>query len=178
MHRRDAISLCLTAIAAPAVLDAQTPTPPAATPAAVPQATGKAPSLAFAAETGILLSPIVPAQSAVFEEVMEKVKESLVKSTDPVRKQQAAGWKVYKATEPFLATTLYVSIMNPAIKGAEYNVFELLQTLMGDSDARALFQKFRTAFAGPQHVLNLTAVTVMNPDAPASGTPGLDLLPL
>ena len=134
------------------------PAPPAQTPAAP---TGKAPSLAFASETGVLLSPILPAQAAVFEGVMEQVRQVLAKSTDPTQRQQAAGWKIYKAAEPFTTYTLYVSIMSPAVKGAEYNVFELLQASMGDAAARDTFQKFRSAFGGPQHVLNLDTVMVM-----------------
>ena len=30
---------------------------------------------------------------------MGKIKEALMKATDPVRKQQAASWKVFKAAE-------------------------------------------------------------------------------
>lgn len=166
MHRRIAISRCiLAAMAAPAVLEAQTTTPGAQTAAP----SGKGPTLAFASDAGVVLSPVLPDQAALFEEVMEKVKEALLKSTDPVRKQQAAGWIVYKAAEPFQSNTLYVSIMKPAVKGADYNVFEVLQAHLGDTDARALFQKFRAAFGGPQHVLNLTPVTVMAP--PQSGQP-------
>ena len=141
----------------------QVQTPPVAAPPPQPGIvpTSKAPSLAFASETGVLLSPIVPAQAAVFEEVMEQVRQVLAKSTDPVRRQQAAGWRVYKAAEPFSSYTLYVSIMSPTVKGAEYNVFELLQASMGDAEARDTFQKFRSAFGGPQHVLNLDTVLVM-----------------
>ena len=139
----------------------QTPVVPAPPGQAPITPTGKAPSLAFASETGVLLSPILPAQAAVFEEVMEQVRQVLAKSTDPVQRQQAAGWKIYKAVEPFSSYTLYVSIMSPAVKGAEYNVFELLQASLGDAEARDVFQKFRSAFGGPQHVLNLDTVMVM-----------------
>ena len=158
MFRHLAVVVCVLAVAAGMASDAraQQPAPPA--PAAQ---SGKAPALAFAAETGILLSPIVTAEAAVFEEVMDKVKQVLAQSPDPVRKQQAAGWRVFKAAELFQGATLYVSIMDPAVKGAEYNVFELLQSAMGDAEAREMFQRFRSAFAGPQHVLNLTAVTTM-----------------
>jgi hypothetical protein len=162
MHRRTAIShVILAAMAAPAVLEAQTPaTPTPQQPLAGP---GKGPTLAFASAVGIVLSPVLKDQAGAFEEVMEKVKEALLKSTDPVRRQQAAGWIVYKAAEPYQTHLLYVSIMNPAVKDADYNVFDVLQAHLGDADARLAFQKFRTAFAGPQHVLNLDAVTVMAP---------------
>lgn len=173
MYRRVLFVLAVLIAAAAAFLRAQQPppspvpqvqSPPPVPPPpgqAAPGPTGKAPSLAFASETGVLLSPIVPAEAAVFEEVMEQVRQVLAKSTDPVQRQQAAGWKIYKAVEPFSTFTLYVSIMSPAVKGAEYNIFELLQASMGDAEARDTFQKFRSAFGGPQHLLNLDTVMVM-----------------
>ena len=175
MYRRAVLISVLVAAVASAAVFIRAQQPPPATPQTpVPPTggqaptgpTGKAPSLAFASETGILLSPIVPGQAGVFEEVMDKVRQVLAKSTDPVQRQQAAGWKIYKAAEPFQTSTLYVSIMSPAVKGAEYNVFELLQASMGDAEARDTFQKFRSAFSGAQHVLNLDTVMTMGEEIP------------
>ena len=45
----------------------------------------------------LLLNFIKPDKTADFEMVMGKVKEALAKSEKPERKQQAAGWKVFKA---------------------------------------------------------------------------------
>ena len=136
---------------------------PPATPQAAPPPAGRTPALAFASEAGIVLSPINPKLTSVFEEVMQKVREALEKSTDPVRKQQAAGWKVFKAAEPFQGSTLYISVMDPAVKGADYNVFELLVEVLGDAQARVLFEEFRTAFGGAQHVVNMSPVISMAP---------------
>ena len=135
--------------------------PPASPQAATPA--GRAPALAFASDAGIVFSPINPKLTAVFEEVMQKVREALEKSTDPVRKEQAAGWKVYKGVEPFQGGTLYISVMDPAVKGADYGVFELLVEVMGDAPARVLFEEFRAAFLGSQHVVNMTPLKPMPP---------------
>jgi hypothetical protein len=132
--------------------------PPAASQAAAPPQTSTAPqsaSLAFASEAGIILSPISPSQTAVFEDVMQRVRDALAKSTDPVRKQQAAGWKVFKGVDPYQGATLYISVMDPAVKGADYNVFDLLKESMGDADARQLFEQLRSAYAGPMHVVSM-----------------------
>jgi hypothetical protein len=134
--------------------------PPAAWQAAAPQS-ARGPALALASEAGMVLSPITPSQTSVFEDVMQKVRDALGKSTDPVRRQQAAGWKVYKGAEPFQGHTLYLSVMDPAVKGADYNVFEFLKETMGDAEARLLFEQFRAAYAGPQHVVNMSPVLSM-----------------
>lgn len=158
MRRRLAVILGLvTAIAA---LQA----PPAASQAAAPQP-ARPPALAFASEAGMLLSPITPSQADVFEQVMQKVREALEQSTDPIRRQQAAGWRVYKGADPFQGNTLYVSVMDPAVKGAEYNVFDLLKETMGKAEARLLFEQYRAAFGGPMHVVNMAPLISMAPPA-------------
>jgi hypothetical protein len=131
-----------------------------AAPAAPAQPATPAPAakLEFASDAGLILSPIKPERTAAFEEVIARVRETLIRSADPVRKQQAAGWKIYRAKEPYQNTTLYVSVMDPAVKGAEYGVFRLLQEGLGEAPARELFEKFRDAHAGGQHVLPLTPV--------------------
>jgi hypothetical protein len=134
--------------------------PPAASQAAATQKTAPAqstrgPALAFASEAGMILNPISPSQTAVFEQVMQRVRDALEKSADPVRRQQAAGWKVYKGVEAYQGATLYISVMDPAVKGADYNVFDLLKESMGDADARLLFEQLRGAYAGPLHVVSM-----------------------
>lgn len=140
--------------------------PPAASQAAPTQPSG-GPALAFASEAGMILSPVIPSQTAVFEQVMQKVREALEKSSDPVRKQQAAGWRVYKSADPFQGNTLYLSVMDPAVKGADYNVFDFLKETMGDAEARALFEQYRTAYGGAMHVVNMAPFISMAPVAPA-----------
>jgi len=166
MRRSFALSSCVLTLAlAPAALFAQTP--PAQQPATQQPATAQEqpqtqqaqpPGLSFDAPSGMIFNQIKPDQTAAFEEVMAKVKEALAKSTDPTRKQQAAGWKVYKATEPMgeAKNVLYVFIMDPALKGADYNVFKILQEGLGDATAREIFEKFRNAYAAGQNKINLT----------------------
>ena len=163
MPRRIAIVLGLV------MATAAQPAPPAASQAAAPLPAApqapRGPAIAFAAEAGLLLSPIAPTQTAVFEEVMAKVREGLEKSTDPIRKQQAAGWKIYKSADPFQGFTLYVSVMDPAVKGADYNVFEILKETMTDAEARALFEQFRTAFGTTQSLVSMSPFMSMAPVA-------------
>jgi hypothetical protein len=162
MRRRRAITLSgVTATAAlvgflasPSTLAQQTP----AAPAARPPSDAPPTKLEFASDAGLILSPIKPDGTAAFEEVMARVRDALARSADPVRKQQAAGWKIYRAHEAYQNTTLYVSVMDPAVKGADYSVYRLLVESLGEAPARELFEKFRDAHVGGQHVLSLTPV--------------------
>lgn len=155
MRRRTAIVLGL-------VMATAQQAPPAASQAAAPQA-ARGPAIAFASEAGLLLSPILAAQTDVFEDVMAKVRDGLEKSTDPIHKQQAAGWKIYKSADPFQGHTLYVSVMDPAVRGAEYNVFEILKETMADAEARMLFEQFRSAFGTTQSLVNMSPFMSMSP---------------
>ena len=48
----------------------------------------------------MVLNFIKPDKTADFEAVIAKLKEALAKSEKPERKQQAAGWKVFKSPDP------------------------------------------------------------------------------
>src|SRR5262245_32368912 len=71
----------------------------------------------FPNDGGMVLNFIKPDKVADFEEVMGKLKEALSKSEKPERKQQAAGWKVFKSPDPAGANVLYVFIVDPSLKG-------------------------------------------------------------
>src|SRR5438105_845580 len=80
----------------------------------------------FPNDAGMVLIFIKPDKTADFEMVMSKLKEALAKSEKPERKQQAAGWKVFKSPDPAGANTLYVFVIEPALKGADYQVSNLI----------------------------------------------------
>src|SRR5262249_54561616 len=81
----------------------------------------------FASDAGMVLNFIKPDKTADFESVMGKLKEALQKSEKPERKQQAASWKVFKSPDPAAGgNALYVFVVDPAVKGADYTVSNLL----------------------------------------------------
>ena len=81
------VPMLLVVALAPAALFAQTPAPAAQTPApAAPPATE--PKLAFSAPAGLLLIQIKPDSTAVFEELLGKLRAGLEKSTDAALKEQ------------------------------------------------------------------------------------------
>ncbi len=53
----------------------------------------------------------------------------------PVRNQQGWGWKIFKAAEPGPnGSVLYVFVMDPAVKGADYGVAKILARGVPDRD--------------------------------------------
>ncbi len=113
------------------------------------------PARTFAADAGMVFNPIKPDKTADFESVMGKLKEALQKSTDENRKKQAAGWKVFKAVEPGPnGSVLYIFIMDPAVKGADYTVSKILAEVF-PTEVQDLYKKFSDAYAGGQNYVNL-----------------------
>jgi hypothetical protein len=162
--RRPFVTLtCALVVAlAPVALFAQDP-PAQQQPPAQP-ATPQPPKLAFTAEAGIFLLQIKPDQTATFEELMNKVKDALAKSEDPVRRQQATGWKVYKSSEGMGTNALYVVVLDPAVKGAGYDPLVILSESLGKDagtpENQAMLKKYADAFAGVNQ-LNMSPLISM-----------------
>jgi hypothetical protein len=166
--RRSLVTTSCTLVLA--ILSAATfaQTPPAQTPAgqtppaqAQPEKPKEA-RMSFTGEAGVFLYQIKPDQTAVFEELVVKVKDSLAKSDKPERKQQLTGWRLYKAAEPMGANALYVFVADPTVKGAEYDLLMLLAEGLGANagtpENQELFKKYVSAFAAGANRINLTPV--------------------
>jgi hypothetical protein len=154
MRRSFVMSTLACALAlAPAVVFAQAAPAAPAQPAAL--------KVSFAAPAGLLLVQIKPDQTAVFEEMMGKLQAGLAKTADAKLKEQAAGIKVYKSTEPFGPNPLYVILVEPTIAASEYDLFDLLNRTMTDDEKRAaaeskMWDKYAAVFANALGRLNLT----------------------
>jgi hypothetical protein len=177
-------SFALAVALAPAALWAQTPpqqppaqgsqqqTPPAQgtqpqTAPAQPQATPPA-ARTFTADGGLIFNIIKPDHTSDFEMVIGKLKEALAKSPDPKRKQQAAGWKVFKAIEPFQGNVLYLFILDPAVKDADYTVSKILSEVL-PNEVQDLWKKYADSYAAGQSLTNLQLIANMGAAAPAAG---------
>jgi hypothetical protein len=155
-------SCALVLALAPATVLAQDPPVQQQPPAQQQPAQPKEPRVTFKGDSGILLFTIKGDQTATFEELVAKVRETFEKSEDPVRKQQLTGWKVFKAAEPApQGNALYVLIVDPAVKGAEYDPIMLVVEGLGKEYAtpenQALVKRFAEVFANVNQ-LNLTPV--------------------
>ena len=79
---------------------------------------------------------------------MAKLHQALANSDKPERKQQAAGWKLFKAAEPGPnGTVLYINFLSPALKGGDYTISKILAEVY-PQEVQQLFPLYRDAFAG------------------------------
>jgi hypothetical protein len=79
--------------------------------------------------------------------VLNKVKESMAKSENPQRKQQAAGWVVFKSPTPVQGNTVYIMRVDPIVNGAEYDLMRIIAEVF-PVEVQEIFQKYKDAFAG------------------------------
>ena len=110
----------------------------------------------FASESGLILSPIKTTKVLDFETVVARIHEALARSADPIRRQQAAGWKVYRVTEPGPAgSVLFMFLMSPAVKGADYTIGKILAEAFPQEEVFEIFEAYTSSFAGPQSLLSI-----------------------
>lgn len=135
---------------------AQTPatqTPPAQQAAAAPAAR------TFGSDAGMVLNFIKPDKTADFEAIIAKLKEALQKSDKPERKQQAASWKVFKSPDQAAGgNVLYVFIIDPSVKGADYTVSTILAEAF-PQEVQTLYKQYADAYAQGQNFVNLSLVS-------------------
>ncbi len=83
--------------------------------------------LTFDGDTALWSITIKPDKTADFEQVMMKVREALMKSEMPQRKQQAAGWKVVKGLTAMPdGNIVYTHVISPVVRGADYTILNIL----------------------------------------------------
>ena len=145
-------------------LPGATPPTPTAPPAPAPppgQSVVAPPPLGrvFASDHGIIFNAIRPDKVMDFEMVLAKLRDALANSKDPVRQQQGWGWKIYKQTEPGPnGSVLYVFVMDPAVKGADYGVAKILAEAY-PTEIMELYRMYIGAFAtAGQTLINLQPI--------------------
>ena len=122
----------------------------------------QAPGRVFASDAGLIINTIKPDKTADFEMVMGKLKEALAKSEDPTRRQQAAGWKVFRSAEAGPNNSvLYVFVMDPTVKEADYTIATILNEAF-PTEVQDLYVKFSEAYVSGQSLLNLNLVQAFN----------------
>ena len=158
-------------------LPGATPATPTAPPAPVPapgQTVVSPPPLGrvFASEQGLIFNAIKPDKVMDFETVIAKLRKALADSRDPVRNQQGWGWKIFKAAEPGPnGSVLYVFVMDPAVKGADYGVAKILAEAY-PTEIMDLYRMYTTAFAtAGQTLINLQPVPAPGAAAPVTAAP-------
>ncbi len=112
----------------------------------------------FSPDGGMVLNFIKPDKTADFEAVMAKVKEGLMKSTKPERNAQAKSWKVFKSPDKAGDNVLYVFIIDPAVKDADYTISNILAESFPPAEVNELYKKYAEAYGTGQQPVNLALV--------------------
>jgi hypothetical protein len=100
--------------------------------------------------------------------VIGYLQAALEKSTNPQVREQARGWRMFKATEPGPnGTALYVFLLDPAVSGADYALGPILGDAYPDQ-IEQIWKLYQGALASPGSLLNLTPV--QPPPLPPPGT--------
>ena len=133
---------------------------PALAAQAAPAAQAEAPKaspFAFPGDGAVFLITVKPDKTGDFEMVMGKVKEALAKSEKPERKQQAAGWKVFRANEAPQNGVIYMLITDPVVKGSEYSLQTILTEGFGATEGYNFAKTLADSAVG-QQLFNLKLV--------------------
>lgn len=136
-----------------------------ATPRNLPEQQAAVPSTrVFGSDAGLVLNFIKPDKTSDFEAVIAKLKQALQTSKNPVRAQQAASWKVFRAVEPAgNGAVLYVFVISPAVRGADYTVSTILNEAFPDN-VQALYKQYADCYAAGQNFVNLNVVQALGQD--------------
>jgi hypothetical protein len=98
----------------------------------------------FSTGAGMLFFYVKPDKSVQFEAVVTRLSEALDKTADPVRKQQAAGWRILKSVELQTDSPVYVFVFDPAVVGADYDPVKVLSD-GAPADLQALYAQLKDA---------------------------------
>jgi hypothetical protein len=113
----------------------------------------------FPNDAGMVLNFIKPDKTADFEAVVAKLKEALSKSDKPERKEQAKSWQVFKSPDPAAGgNVLYVFLINPSVKGADYTVSTVLAEAF-PTEVQTLYKQYADSYASGQNFVNLQLVS-------------------
>lgn len=106
------------------------------------------PTLKFDSDVGLIFNLIKADQAGPYEASIAKLKEAFAKIDNPDRKQQAGSWAMYKAAEPGPnSTVMYISVIQPPVKDAEYNIFKIIAEVF-PTEATELYKTATPGFAG------------------------------
>ena len=133
--------------------------------AAAPQKT------TYATDSVITIYTVNPGKEADYEKVMALLRDALNKSTAPEAKQQLAGWKVFKTPKSLSPTDgapTYIHIINPVVKGADYNIVQIVYSVSTDDEKRAFYDLYKGALKGALSQITGNDITTSS-SAPAAG---------
>jgi hypothetical protein len=109
-----------------------------------PSRTASAQNYAFPSGAGMLFFYVKPDRTADFESVVTRLAETLDRAEDPVRRQQATGWRILRSVETTKDAAIYVFVFDPAVPAADYDPVKILSEGQ-PADIQPLYEKLRDA---------------------------------
>jgi hypothetical protein len=113
-------------------------------PSTPSQAPAPAQDYRFTTGAGMLFFYVKPDKAADFEAIVSRIGEVLDKAEDPIRKQQAAHWRVLKSVEAQRDHAIYVFLFDPALAGADYDPIKILGEGL-PAEVQSLYERLRDA---------------------------------
>ena len=95
----------------------------------------------------------------------------LEESDDPIRRQQVENWRIFRSPDPGPAgSVLYVSFMEPVLKGANYDMADILAEELPEDEAETLLSLLEGALSQSQSVLDLESLIQLGDELPPEPT--------
>ena len=152
----------------PPVAGQATPAQPAAPVQAPPPRT-------FTAPVGLLFNTVRADRVEDFERAMGYLQAALAASTNERVRAQAAGWRIFKATEGAPGgAVLYVFLLDPTVVGAEYGLGRILADAYPDQAKLQEIWKLYSGSVTGGSLLNLTPVKSPPPAPTKPAAAGAD----
>jgi len=129
------LTVC-AALAATTTVEAQAPQSSTPRPAAAGQ------EYLFPSGAGMLFFHVRPDRAQDFESVLTRLADALDSTIDPVRKQQASSWKMFRSAETPREQVIYVFLFDPAVAGADYDPVKVLSEA-APADVQGLYERLR-----------------------------------
>jgi hypothetical protein len=128
----------------------------------------------YTTDSVITIYSINPGKEADYEKVVATLRDALAKSTAPEAKAQLAGWKVFKSPKPLSndGAPSYIHIISPVVKGADYNIVQIVYAVSNDDEKRAFYDLYKGALKGPLSQIvgnDITTSSSAPTAAPATG---------
>jgi hypothetical protein len=127
-------------------------------------ATGvEAQPLAFGSESAVVFTRVHVNSVEDFEAILSQAHELLKKSDNPVRRQQAEGWKVFRTVDQATGgIAIYVSVITPVVKSADYDLSTIFEEELNEKDAKAVNARLVSCLAAPPFSYPIDLVTLPN----------------
>jgi hypothetical protein len=123
---------------------------------------------------GLLFSTVRADRVDDFEKAMAYLQTALSSSSNERVRAQAAGWRIFKATEGAPGgAVLYVFLFDPTVIGADYSLGRILADAYPDQTKLQEIWKLYSASVTGGSLLNLTPVK----PAPATTKPAAETVP-